>query len=428
MREEERDENSKALTVAAFKHHQEKQNAIDHLEELALLADTSGIEIVHQEAVHVRQFNASTFISQGKLEELIELSKELQVNLIIFDNDISPAQQRNLEQAFKLTVMDRTEVILEVFAQRARTREAQLQIELASVKYQFPRLKRLWTHLSRQKATAGGGAYLKGEGEKQLEIDKRLLQRQVEQLEKELKEVEQHRETQRAARERSHIPIFALVGYTNAGKSSLLNALTDAEVFVEDKLFATLDTTTRKMSLSDGQEVLLIDTVGFIRKLPHQLVAAFKSTLEEAVKVDFLIHVIDVSNPHALDHAETTLRVVRELNSGDKPIITILNKTDICEDPSMISRLKLKYPKCVPMSIKNHEGFEELEETMIRELANHSRRMRLKIPQSEFHVVTEVQRCGHIINQEYVENDILIEADLSNEIAGKFSPYEFKSS
>lgn len=422
---EESDTEKRAFAIATFNQKVRREDIADHLDELTLLAKTYGVSIAAKEAVHVREYNASTFISKGKLEELVEKALELKVDLILFDDEISPAQQRNLEKAFNKVVMDRTELILEVFAQRARTKEAHLQIELAKVRYQYPRLKHLWTHLSRQSGTTGGGgAYLKGEGEKQIEIDRRLLQRRIEQLEKQMKEVEQHRATQRVARQRSSIPVFALIGYTNAGKSTILNALTDAEVFVEDKLFATLDTTTRKMILSDGQEVLLIDTVGFIRKLPHQLVAAFKSTLEEAIKVDFLIHVVDVSSHAALEQVDTTLKVLDELQASGKPVITILNKIDLCKDQSNIMALRLKYPRCIQMSATNQEGFEELEEAILSELAQFRKRVHLRIPQSEFHIVSEIQRNGHIIDQDYEDNDIILDAEVSPSIAGKYAQYQ----
>ena len=222
-----------------------------------------------------------------------------------------PYQQRNLEQAFKKPVMDRTELIIEVFAQRAQTIEARLQIELAKIRYQLPRLKRLWTHLSRQ--VAGGGGFTKGAGEKQIELDRRMLRQRVTRLQKEIEEVRAVRATQRASRIRTGIPTFAIVGYTNAGKSTLLKSLTQAEVLVEDKLFATLDTTTRKFKLPSNQEILLIDTVGFIQKIPHTLIAAFKSTLEEAIHTDVLLHLIDASSPQALEQAKATNEVLKEL-------------------------------------------------------------------------------------------------------------------
>lgn len=417
----------KALLISVYHGSQQKMICEEHLDELALLARTFGIEVAEKIACPLRKFDASTYLSKGKLEELIEKAKELEVDLVIFDDEITPAQQRNLQKAFEKPVMDRTEVILGVFAQRAQTKEARLQIELAQVKYDAPRLKRMWTHLSRQQGTSGsggGGAYLKGEGEKQIEIDRRILKRKIDQLQKEIEEVKAHRETQRISRVRSEIPVFAIIGYTNAGKSTLLNALTDAGVFVEDKLFATLDTTTRKFTLANNQDVLLIDTVGFIRKLPHLLVAAFKSTLEEAIEADILLHLIDVSHPMAEEQAATTHEVLKELGAGKKPIITVLNKIDKCSNTQMINRIRMTYPKNVQISALQKLGFSELQEIMIQEMSRQRQIVELRIPQSEYACVSEIMRVGNILNQDYDENDILLKADLPTAIVNKYSHYQ----
>lgn len=419
------EEKRKALLVSVYQGNENKDLCQEHLDELELLAETYGIHPVAKIPCLTRKFDASTFVTQGKLEELISLSKEIQADVVIFDDEISPSQQRNLEKAFNMPVMDRTELILDVFAQRARTKEARLQIEYAQVKYQAPRLKRMWSHLSRQHGSggSGGGAYLKGEGEKQIEIDRRLLKKRLEQLQSEIETVKSHREVQRGARMRSTTPVFALVGYTNAGKSTLLNALTNAGVFVEDKLFATLDTTTRKFSLSSGQEVILIDTVGFIRKLPHLLVASFKSTLEEAIQADILLHVIDASHPMALEQARTTVEVLRELGAGNKPIITILNKSDLIQTPAQLNRLRLEFTRSVPISALKKEGFDTLEEMMLQELSRQRKSVKLRIPQSEYALVSEVRRSGHVIAQEYDDNDVLIDVDLPIALANKWQNY-----
>lgn len=418
---------SRALLVSVYKGGQvQKEICEEHLDELALLADTYGIETAHKTSCVVRRYDAATYITEGKLEELIEKAKEYQVDLVIFDDEIAPSQQRNLEKAFGVPVIDRTEVILGVFAQRAQTKEARLQIELAQTKYQAPRLKRLWTHLSRQQGTGSsgsGGAYLKGEGEKQIEIDRRILKRKIDLLQKEIEEVKAHRVTQRQSRNRSEIPVFAIIGYTNAGKSTLLNALTNADVFVEDKLFATLDTTTRKFTLPNNQEILLIDTVGFIRKLPHLLVAAFKSTLEEAFQSDILLHLIDVSHPMAEEQAETTFEVLKELNVEKKPVITVLNKVDLCHDNASINRLKIKYPKSVQISALHSQGFDQLLDIMIQELSKQRRVVTMRIPQSEYSVVSEVMRVGNIINQEYEDNDVIMRVDLPASTAQRLNGY-----
>lgn len=412
-----------ALLVATYKGTANKIICDEHLDELELLAQTSGIETKAKQACPIKKIEAATFIGKGKLAELVEQAKELDVDLIIIDEEISPGQQRNLEKAFNLTVMDRTELILDVFGQRAQTKEARLQIELAKVKYQYPRLKRLWTHLSRQTGGGSGGVYLKGEGEKQIELDKRMLKDRIERLQDLIKEVKLHRHTQRTSRTRAEIPIFAIVGYTNAGKSTLLNALTDADVFVEDKLFATLDTTTRKYSLSNNQEILLIDTVGFIRKLPHLLVAAFKSTLEEALEADILIHLIDASHPMAEEQAEASYQVLKELNASDKPIITVLNKVDKARHSPMLTKLRLKYPKTVQISAISGEGFDELQEHMLQEIAKQRKVIKLRIPQSDYAKVSQIMRLGKILQQDYDENDVLLSADVPASIVHSLKNY-----
>lgn len=416
-----------ALLISVYKGGaSERSLCEEHLQELELLANTYGLHVSHKVACPVRKYEASTYITQGKLEELIETANQHNVKLVVFDDMISPSQQRNLETAFKIPVIDRTELILGVFAQRAQTKEARLQIELAQMKYQAPRLKRLWTHLSRQAGTSGsgsGGAYLKGVGEKQIEVDRRILKQQIDQLNNELRTVAANREIQRSARQRTGIPVFSIIGYTNAGKSTLLNALTNAGVFVEDKLFATLDTTTRKFNLSNNQDILLIDTVGFIRKLPHLLVAAFKSTLEESIQADILIHLVDVSHHMAEEQAKTTFEVLEELGAKDKPIITVLNKIDLCTNPQMITKLRLLYPKTVPISALKRIGFDQLEEAMIEELSKQRKSVKLRIPQSEYSVVSEVIRLGNIQSQDYEENDIVLRVDLPSSLAGKLKKY-----
>jgi GTPase len=428
IKEEEGHTKKTVMLISAYMNTRDLHVCEEHLQELELLCDTYGLEVLEKEPCYLRKYDAATFVTKGKLEDFVEKAKELSVDIVVFDNEISPAQQRNLEKAFAITVMDRAEVILGVFGQRAQTKEAQLQIKLAQVKYQAPRLKKMWTHLSRQAGTAGGGGgggggHLKGEGEKQIEIDRRIIQRQITKLQQDLEEVRAHRKTQRGRRKRSEIPVFALIGYTNAGKSTLLNALTDAGVFTEDKLFATLDTTTRKFVLENNQEILLIDTVGFIRKLPHLLVAAFKSTLEEALEADILIHVVDIHHPMALEQADTTFEVLKELGAEDKPVITILNKVDLLEKAPEFHAVRLKYSKTIPVSAKTKEGFEELQSRMVEEIQKKRILVDLKIPQSEYHLVGEVLRNGKIIDQDYEENDVLLKVDIPGVLASKLEKY-----
>jgi GTP-binding protein HflX len=420
-----------AFLLGSYTSTKEKPACEDNLKELERLCDTYGLEVVGKAASPIKKIDAGTFLGTGKLDEMLKASDELGADLILFDDEITPNQQRNLEKFFQRPVIDRTELIIEVFAQRAQTREARLQVELAKVRYQQPRLKRLWTHLSRQAGSGGGGgsggAYLRGEGETQIEIDRRLLKLRVIQLQKEIKVVEKQRETQRRQRIRTGIPTFAIVGYTNAGKSTLLNALTKADVFVEDKLFATLDTTTRKFTLPNRQEILLVDTVGFIRKIPHMLVAAFKSTLEEAIHTDILLHLVDVSNPQAELQAEATMHVLKELKADNRPIITVLNKIDACEDLGILHRFRLKYPKTVPISALTGEGFDRLMEQMTVEIGSLRKTYRLRIPQSHYALVSELMKEGRVIQCEYEDNDILLHVEVPGRFESKVQPfiYEF---
>ncbi|MBX3720192.1 MAG: GTPase HflX [Parachlamydiales bacterium] len=410
-----------ALLIGAYRATADKQSCEDNLNELERLCDTYGLQTMAKVPCPIKKLDAGTYLGSGKLDELLAMAKEKSAEVILFDDEITPHQQRNLEKFFQRPVIDRTELIIEVFAQRAQTREAKLQIELAKVRYQFPRLKRMWTHLSRQ--SSGGGAFVKGEGEKQIEIDRRLLRRRVDRLKKEIEDVAQQRITQRSLRQRRGVPTFAIVGYTNAGKSTLLKALTQADVLVEDKLFATLDTTTRKFELPNHQDILLIDTVGFIRKIPHTLVAAFKSTLEEAVHTDILLHLIDASHPMAENQAEDTMLVLKELGAAEHPMITVLNKVDQCENPAILAKLRLKYKKTVPISALHKTGFEELMDMMMKEISLLRKIIKARIPQSHYALVSELMREGKVVTCEYEENDILIEAEIPSHLEYKVQPF-----
>src|ERR1700674_5618309 len=318
----------RALLIGVFKDGEQKEESESLLAELDALVDTLEIPVIDRLLVKVQARNARYFVGSGKAEEIAEHAKQLEVDVIVFDNGLSPAQQRNWEALSGMAVIDRQEVILDIFAKRAQTREARLQVDLARMEYSLPRLTRAWSHLSRQ----GGGLGGKGEGETQLETDRRLIRKQIDRLKSDLELVRLRRATQRKQRQRLPLPSAAIVGYTNVGKSALLKKLTGAHVLVEDKLFATLDTTTRRVMLPSGQSLLLTDTVGFIRNLPHRLIEAFKATLEEAVLSDFLIHVLDASHPRVFDFYQTTMRVLGELGADAKRMITVLNKIDLVED------------------------------------------------------------------------------------------------
>ena len=415
-----------ALLVGTYLSTDEKPKCLEQLEELESLCHTFGLQVAIKLPCPVREFHAGTFLGKGKIEEIRTLAEEHLCDVVIFDDEISPQQQRNLESIIQRIVIDRTELILGVFAQRAHTREAKLQIELASFQYQLPRLKRLWTHLSRQRTGGSSGGYLKGEGEKQIEIDRRILKRKIDQIQKEMKEVVRHREVQRRERERTGIPTFAIIGYTNVGKSTLMNALTDADVLVEDKLFATLDTTTRKFTLSNKQSILLIDTVGFIRKIPHQLVAAFRSTLEEAVDADILLHLVDASSPSSVLQADETIKLLKELGAANRPMITVLNKIDQCKSRLEIDRLRFKYPKTVEISALKKTGFDRLLELMMREISQLRTTVFLRVPQSQYAALSPVFKEGKVISCEYEENDVLLEVEIPKRLEYRVSHFEVK--
>ncbi|MFW6217734.1 MAG: GTPase HflX, partial [Verrucomicrobiota bacterium] len=337
----------RAMLVGITLPEGDEHNTRSLLDELRELVTTLGIAIGHERMVGIRKAQAKFLTGPGKAEELIEEARAHDCDCIVFDNELSPAQQRNWEQAAdnQLLVIDRQEVILDIFGERAQTREAVLQVELARLEYNLPRLKRAWTHLDRQR---GGGAIQRDAGETQLEMDQRMVRTQISKVKKELGNVIQHRAVQRKRRMTVPVPTCAIVGYTNAGKSSLLNKLTRSNILAEDKLFATLDPTSRRCPLPNGQPLVITDTVGFVRNLPHRLVDAFKATLEEAVVSDFLIHLLDANSPEVEAHAETTLRVLGELGAGERRMLTVFNKIDLLWDrEETIRELKLRFPEAL---------------------------------------------------------------------------------
>lgn len=419
----ELEENKRTALLVGTYEAGKKDTCAEQLEELESLGQTYGLTTGFKMLCPLREIDAGTYLGSGKIAEIKEMVVQHACDVVIFDDVISPQQQRNIEELVETSVIDRTELILAVFAQRAQTREAKLQIELASCRYQLPRLRRLWTHLSRQRSGGSGSGFTKGEGEKQIEIDKRLLKDQVNKLKHELEEVKKHRQTQRRARERSAIPTFAIIGYTNVGKSTLLKALTDADVLVEDKLFATLDTTTRKFTLPNNQQILLIDTVGFIRKIPTALVAAFRSTLEEALSADILLHMIDVSSANVEVQVEATHEVLKQLDATKRPMITVLNKVDLCDNRLMVDRVRFKYPKTVEISALQKTGFERLTDLMIQEISNLRKTVRLRVPQSQYSLLTAVIRESKILSREYEENDILLEMEIPLQFERKIAQF-----
>lgn len=390
------------------------------LAELNELVVTLGVGIVGQETVRIREPQARMLVGKGKAEAIIHRARAHHADCLVLDASLTPAQQRNWEAASGLCVIDRQEVILDIFSERARTREAVLQVELARAEHSLPRLKNAWTHLSRQRG--GGGVTQRGEGEAQIELDARMVRQRISRLKKELVAVLQHREVQRKKRQRVPVPTAALVGYTNAGKSTLLNALTGAEVLSADKLFATLDPTTRQLRLPGGQKLLLTDTVGFVRRLPHQLVEAFKATLEEAVLADFLIHVVDVSNPEYALQQETTLQVLQELGADEKRIITVFNKID---------RLTGEGPRSgdgiVPVSAVTGQGFGELLQECEALLEDRMEVMQLLIPFERYDLISQLHAKGGIRSKKAGEHGIAVAATVPRRLLTQYAPYRVGS-
>ena len=397
-----------------------------NLEELVGLVRTMGLEILDSMTVRLGEPHPRYLVGSGKAEEIVARAKETKASCIVFDEDLTPSQQRNWEKLSGLCVIDRHEVILEIFASRASSREASLQVGLARMEYSLPRLTRAWTHLSRQR---GGARGTRGEGETQLEIDRRLVVRKIARLKQELELVRAQRDTRRKRRQEGAIPSGSVVGYTNAGKSSLLNVLSGAHVLVEDKLFATLDPTTRRFKLKSGREVLLTDTVGFIRRLPHDLIMAFKSTLEETVLSDFLVHVLDLSNPEVEQHYETTLSVLRELGAGDRPVITVFNKIDAV-DRSVAANgglyangLLARLPDALFVSARTGEGLDGLEEAIGMLIARERPVLTFDLPGSRHDLLALIHRTGKILREQYEDNLIRVAAQVPERTRNLLAQY-----
>lgn len=415
---------AQALAVCCYTNRAEQDRVPEYVEELISLANSCDLSVLETCTWLLRAPSSSFYLNEGKLEEIERILEEFPtIGTLLIDEEISPSQQRNLEKRLRVVVLDRTELILEIFASRALTAEAGLQVELTQARYLLPRLKRMWGHLSRQKSGGSGGGFVKGEGEKQIELDRRIVRERIHKLSRDLKNVERQREERRKAKKRNQIPTFALIGYTNSGKSTLLNLLTSADTYVENKLFATLDPKTRRCVLPCGQRVLLTDTVGFIRKLPHTLVAAFKSTLEAALQEDILLHVVDASHPLALEYVETTKAILQELGITQPQVITVLNKMDKVADGVTASRLRLMSPNPVCVSAKTGEGIRELLRSMEDMVQEEYPQATLHLPYKEYGLFTELCDAGLVISH-YYENDLLIvKAFLPNNLQKRYSEY-----
>ena len=398
----------------------------DSLKELALLADTAGLEVVGQTGQSVHQINPATFIGSGKVEEIKEAIADTESQVVVFDDELSPRHQRELEKRFggDIKLLDRSALILDIFAQHAHTREGSLQVELAQYEYRLPRLTRQWTHLARQAGGSGAksGVGLRGPGETQLEVDRREIGRRISKLKKDLEDVKKHRRQHRVQRSRSGIPVIALVGYTNAGKSTLLNAVSGANIYAADQLFATLDPTTRKVSMASGRQILLTDTVGFIQKLPTSLIAAFRATLEEITEADLILHVVDASHPNVRQHIESVEDTLAEINMPiDVPTILVWNKMDQCGQgvPKVGS-----YELQVMVSAITKQGITQLCESIETALKRKTQSVNLLIPYHRGDLVTYLFESASVEKQEHSQNGVILTVRLSPELYNRFKTFQ----
>jgi GTP-binding protein HflX len=415
----------RALLVRLYFDPRDEEESEALLEELGELVSTLGIGVVEKVLARSREMHKKFLCGTGKAAEIVELAKAHECDCIVIDNQLAPSQQREWERAADLCVIDREEVILDIFARRAQTKEARLQVELARMQYALPRMARMWGHLDREGGSGGGqgGGAARGMGEKQIEVDRRMAHVRIDRARRELEDVRKQRATQRKERERMETPHAAIVGYTNAGKSTLLNQLSGSDVMAKDMLFATLDTTTRKIELPDGQPLLITDTVGFVRNLPHRLVEAFKATLEEAVLADFLIHVLDATSPEIERFHGTTLHVLGELGAVDKTTITVLNKIDLVTDPDHLAELKRLFPDALKISAATGLGMEELLQKCSEVLADRVRRRRYRIPQRRADLIGMLHRDAKVLSTDYEDNDILVTAVVPAAIAGRLEEF-----
>lgn len=383
------------------------------LDELAELCETAGAQVVGRVIQNREKIHPGTYVGKGKMDEIALLMEELDATGIVCDDELSPAQLNNLEKELDCKVMDRTLIILDIFAARANTSEGNIQVELAQLRYRAARLVGLRNSLSR----LGGGIGTRGPGEKKLEMDRRLIHARISQLKAELAQVQKHRELIRSKRKKDQLTVAAIVGYTNAGKSTLLNTLTDAGVLEEDKLFATLDPTTRLLELPGGQNILLTDTVGFIRKLPHHLIEAFKSTLEEAKYADIIIHVVDASNPQKEKQMHVVYETLKDLGVKDKPVLTLFNKQDRIEKPEILKDMKAD--KTLKISAKTGQGLEELKDELEKILRSRSILLERIFPYEKAGLIQIVRAKGQLLEEEYRGDGIYVKAFVPAEIYGK---------
>ena len=392
----------KALMVGVIHGNVDEATTYEHLEELELLADTAGAEVVGQVTQRLNKLNPQFLVGKGKADEIVGQAEALGAQLIIFDNDLTPAQAKNfMNLADNLKVIDRRALILDIFRQHARSREAKTQVELAHLEYLLPRLTRQWTHLERQMGGIGARA---GMGETQIEVDRRLIRTRISKLKKELEKIDQERIVQ--SRGRKKFFRVALVGYTNAGKSTLMNALSAADVYVQDQLFATLDTTIRQVDINNTHQILLSDTVGFVRKLPHDLVASFRSTLKEVIDADLLLLVLDASSPHVIDHLKTINNVLEEITAGDKRSLIVLNKIDLVKDINALNQLKQFFTEAVMISALDQLRLDDLLNSIQSIMDENFQTIEVDIPFSNGKIISEIQADTEVLDREYYDEGV----------------------
>ena len=419
LRETEYHKKEKVLLVGVELMGKNTRLVEESLEELAFLTSSANAEVTCQTTQRRERIDPACFIGRGKASEIKNLCAEQEITTVIFDDDLSPAQQRNLEEIIKCKVIDRTRLILDIFASRARTREGKLQVELAQLTYLLPRLTGKGITLAQQV----GGIGVRGPGEKKLEYDRRKVEERISKLQKEINKVSEHREQQRQRRQRVPLPIIAIVGYTNSGKTTLLNTLTSSHVFVEDKLFSTLDPTIRGLILPNKEKVLLVDTVGFIHKLPHQLVAAFRATLEEVTSSDLLLHIVDTSHPEFQKQIVAVEKVLQELDALGKPMITIFNKMDLIKNKPLLPRLKRKYKDSINISAKKGLGLDRLYDRIIEHFGKDRSTIELVIPQARSDLVNLVYEKGTVLSRKYNGKDILLQAQLDQKTVQRLKEF-----
>lgn len=414
----------------------------DSMNELERLAETDGLSIVGQAIQKLDRINPATMIGKGKLHEIVELRNDLQYDMLIFNDELAPNQQRGIEEAFDgedIKIIDRTALILDIFAQHARTREGSLQVELAQYEYRLPRLTRMWTHLGRLTGGAAGrggngGVGLRGPGERQLELDRREIRSRIAHLKSEIERVRKQRGEQRRKRQREGIPVISIVGYTNAGKSTLLNSLTNSDVYVADQLFATLDPTTRRVKLPGGQEVLFSDTVGFIEKLPTQLIAAFRATLEEITESNVLLHIVDITHPNAAEQVGAVEETLEELEANDKPVVMAFNKVDVLllhknkgdggdEQEDVLGEWMRDYPEAVVISAQERTGLDKLlarvEDALVSDLID----IHVRIPYSATELVNIFHRKGMVESEDYSPKGTVMRGKIPRALEREFRDY-----